>query len=370
MIKGFYFDGNSSTKREVELQFDHLGAVRLIGEYDLTWPFGEITISPRLGNSARYISFPNGAQFETANNDAVDAFVKKFGADGPQGLIYRLESTKSIVFATVVVVMIISWGLIQYGVPYFSRTIAFLLPQEATELLGQGVLNTLDSQLLTESKLDQLRQAELQELFESLIQRINNKSKMQLELRSGGPLRANALALPDGSIVFTDELVGLANDDKEIAAILLHEIGHLKYRHSIRTALQQFSLAMLVMAITGDVSTSSSVITALPLVLIKSGFSREMELEADGYALLTMVQLRIDPNHFANILEKLEASRFEESKCEKQKNQDECSKKDPAQPKSTDVKIKEDKSSFFDYFLTHPVTQDRINRFRQAAQRQ
>jgi len=367
MFKGFYFDGNSSEKQEVELQIDHLGAVRLIGEYDLTWPFDEITISPRIGNSARYISFPNGEQFETTNNDAVDAFVKKFGADGPQGFIYRFESTKSIVFATVVVVIIISWGLIQYGVPYFSRTIAFLLPPEATELLGQGVLNTLDSQILTESKLDQSRQAELQELFESLIQQTNHKSKMQLELRGGGPIRANALALPDGSIVFTDELVGLATDDGEIAAILLHEIGHLEYRHSIRTALQQFSLAMFVMAITGDVSTSSSVITALPLVLVKSGFSREMELEADGYALITMLQLRIDPNHFANIMEKLEASRFEEGKCEKQKNEDECLKKEL--PKSKEVKNEEDKTSFFDYFSTHPVTQDRINRFRQAAKR-
>jgi len=177
-IKGFYFDGSSSEKRDAELQFNHLGSVCLIGEYNLTWQFNEIIVSPRISNSARYINFPNGAQFETTNNDAVDLFIKQFGTNSPQGIIHRFESTRSIVFATVVVVILMSWGFIQFGVPYFSKTIAFLLPQKATESLGQGVLNILDSQLLKESELDGSRQAELQELFESLILRINNKSKM------------------------------------------------------------------------------------------------------------------------------------------------------------------------------------------------
>jgi len=126
---------------------------------------------------------------------------------------------------------------------------------------------------------------------------------------------------------------------------------------------------MFVMAITGDVSASSHVVTALPLVLVESGFSREMEWKADGYALGTMLQLRINPDHFANIMEKQDVSRLEKSKCEKQETEGGCVKKESSGSRSNEIENKEEKKSFFDYFSTHPVTRDRINRFRQTAPR-
>lgn len=46
---------------------------------------------------------------------------------------------------------------------------------------------------------------------------------------------ANAFALPDGTLVVTDELVELAGDnDDEVLAVLAHELGHIHERHGLR----------------------------------------------------------------------------------------------------------------------------------------
>ena len=66
---------------------------------------------------------------------------------------------------------------------------------------------------------------------------------------------------------------------------MAHEVGHVIHRHGLRTLIQKSSLAVLLVLVTGDVSTSSSIITALPAILIEAGYSQTMEREADTYAL-------------------------------------------------------------------------------------
>ena len=365
MIKGFFFDGKSSSKSEAILYVDSIGQYHLDNENDIRGEFPELKISSRIGNTARYISFPDGSQFETQDNDAVDELVQTFSKKTSSGLIHKLESTKSIIISTMIGVVLFAWVFIQYGIPHFSHQIAMMLPENIPQLLGQGVLESMDKHLLAPTELDESKQQELHTLFNNIKSKIGDLKFIHLELRKGGKLNANAFALPDGTIVFTDEIINLAENLQEIEAIMFHEIGHIEHRHALRSVIQQFSLALFVMVITGDVSTSSSIITALPVILVEAGFSQDMEWEADTFALTKMQQYDVNPIHFANMMSKL-ASYHEDAlkakgECNKKEDKPDCKK----QEKPDETKETEDEISIFDYLSTHPPTSKRIDRFKQ-----
>lgn len=357
MIKGYLFTGSTSAKIETALYYNKQGYIGFNQEIDDGIKFDAIKISSRLGNTPRYINFPDGSQFETEDNAAIDEMVNCLSKKAFNGLAYKLESAKSFVLFTLITVVFFSWIFIQFGIPYFSKAIASALPEDASLYLGKGVLKVMDKSWFSQSKLSEQKQNKLRKLFKGLL---NNNEDYKLEFRLGGKIKANAFALPSGIIIFTDELINLAENDLEITAIMLHEIGHLKHRHSLRSTIQQFSLAMFVMLITGDVSSSSSLIAAIPIMLVELGFSQGMEIEADDYSLSYMQKQNINPNYFSIIMEKLEASYLPEyAKCLEKGNKNKCIKEAVILNK-----IKDSETKAWSYFSTHPSSKDRIKRFQ------
>jgi Zn-dependent protease with chaperone function len=127
---------------------------------------------------------------------------------------------------------------------------------------------------------------------------------LTLEFRRG--LGPNAFALPDGTVVVTDELVELAENDNEILSVLAHEIGHVHHRHSLRMALESSTVVLLVSTYFGDVTQLTTLSAALPGVYAQAHYSREHESEADAFALEYLLKARIPKKHFADILRSLQ----------------------------------------------------------------
>jgi Zn-dependent protease with chaperone function len=130
-----------------------------------------------------------------------------------------------------------------------------------------------------------------------------------LEFRTSRAIGPNAFALPGGIIVITDELVALAKSDDELLAVLAHELGHVRLRHTMRRLLESSAVAMLIAGITGDIASTSSLAASAPAVLLQSKFSRDNETEADRFAFDLMRRAGIDPKYFAVLLARLEAKR-------------------------------------------------------------
>ena len=363
MIKGSYFNGKTSEKKQLSLLYNEKGYIHFDKTDIDPVHFSDLNISSRIGNTARYINFPDGAQFESIENDAIDIMVKKLSTGTNNTLAYKLESAKTFVLLTVVSVILFAWIFIQFGIPALSKQISEMLPEEASHHLGQGVLEVMDKSWFEPSQLSKVRQDELSTLFKSLTKNISGSENYNLVFRLGGKIGANAFALPNGTIVFTDELIELSENNLELGSIMLHEIGHLQSRHSLRATIQQFSLAMFAMVITGDVSTSSSIVTAIPLMLVESGFSQEMETEADSFAFNYMRKHEVDTNYFATMMQKLEASylpAYQECKKKEKKNSDtEC-----INQALTLSKENTSSENIMSYFSTHPSSEQRIDRFK------
>ena len=114
------------------------------------------------------------------------------------------------------------------------------------------------------------------------------------------------MALPGGTIVVTDALVELAQNDAEILAVIAHELGHVEHRHSLRLALQSIGAGVILVAVTGDIGSVTDLAAGLPSLLLQNGYSRDMEREADTYALAWLNTACIPPRHFADILGRLD----------------------------------------------------------------
>jgi len=350
-IQGWLYNGIDSKRTSANLTYSDDGTVHCVIDTHLSEPFNisAITFSDRIGNTPRFIHFPDKTKFETGDNQAVDKLRQHAASEGyikrsfSDKWAHAFESSYRFIVLTLLLVVISSASFVQYGIPYFSKEFAMLLPPEAAKKIGHGSLEILDKSIMQASELSEERKAALQTMFSALKPQVDD-SQIPLEIvfRHSKAIGANAFALPSGTIIFTDDMVNLAEHDDELKTIMLHEIGHIVNRHSLRQLVQQSSLALFVVLVTGDVSTTSSMILALPGLLLEAKYSQNMETEADNFALERLAQHNLDSQHFVAIMQRLEATQASETG---RKEQDTSEK------------------NMMDYFSSHPSTTERLKRF-------
>lgn len=348
-LRGLWYAAGKSSQLTAQIQVTETGRVTLIAldktiEREMpSCTFQELSISPRLGNTARHITFPDGSHFETDNNDQIDRFLAQFEQGYWLRALHYLESHLTVVLLFVLLVSFFIWGSVRYGVPVVARVAADALPVEIVQYLGNGTLELLDEAVFQPSTLDGQRQRQLAQEFRTYTAEYPELD-IKVDFRHGDKIGANAMALPDGHIIFTDELVELAQDDLELVAILGHEIGHLAHRHLLRRMIQDSLVTVLLVMISGDVSSASSIIYALPALLLELSYSRAFEEEADDFALQFLTGRGISPHYFAAIMQRLMGMTEEDIN---------SGQKDPSD-------LEADQTS---YFSTHPDTRKRIQKF-------
>ena len=229
VVEGDYYDGQQSRRLNAQLHIlgDRLSIRQNGRELKAAVGLHEVEVSSRLGNTPRYLAFADGAKFETLDNEAIDTLLKQHGGSRHAGFLHTLESRKRyILLALVFVTVFTAWGIL-YGVPWGAKQAAQALPASTNAWIAQGVLDILDSQYLEPSELDEATQARLVRHFKTITARFAADYELEILFRKGAVMGANAIALPSGTIIFTDELVRLAGHDDELAAVLAHEIGHV-----------------------------------------------------------------------------------------------------------------------------------------------
>lgn len=346
VLTGRYFDGKTSHCHHVTLKLDDEGMLSVDPEVFAPLPFKDIKVSSRIGNVSRTLQFPSGAILETDDHERLDAWLQ--AGRRHRDWAHALESRFG--YAIGALVFLVGFVLVGavWGIPWISNAIAYMLPARVSTYLGQGSLESLDKLAFDETHLDKARREELRRRFAALLPADREGVNYKLEFRSSALIGPNAFALPGGTIVVTDELIDLADNNDEIAAILLHEIGHIVHRHSLKQIISHSGLAVLTVALTGDAGSAGGLILALPNILMESSYSRDFEREADDYALQEMKRTGLATDHFANIMERLEDYAT--------LGVDETDK-----PRST--------SRWLDYVSTHPPSADRIARFRSPGYR-
>ena len=331
MIQANYFDGKSATRHAVTLSVSGDRA-RIIGDgIARDESLASLRVSEPMGSAPRLITFADGAICEVSDHAGLNEILAQTGYQ--EKAVVRWQQNGAWVIGALLFSIAIVWGAYRFGLPVFADAIAQQLPEKSIAKLGEHVLESLDESVFKPSELPDARQKEIIAGFEKLLPPNGKKVSHTIRFRNSPQIGANAFALPSGDIVMTDELVALAKDDREIHAVLAHELGHLDQRHSLRQLLQGTIVGLVISWYVGDVS---SILASAPAAILQARYSRDFEREADAYGAALLKHNHISPGYLANMLERLE--------------------------KAHGVR-KDDEGS--DYFSTHPGTQERVRVLRE-----
>jgi Zn-dependent protease with chaperone function len=300
MVNGRYFDALRSSSLEATLEAVSSGHWRLSADHlDLTLDPKQIRVSDRIGSIPRRLHLVDGAEFETQDNDGVDAMLGQ--ARTHASVVNLLERHWGVALTSLAGVVVVSFLIIQFGLPALAGWAAQRLPPATDRLIGIQTLQVLDRTVLRPSEVEAQRQAQLSNMFSRMIAPIADGHDYRIELRKSPQLGPNALALPAGIIIVTDELVQVAESDEELAAVLAHEIGHVRGRHALRHIIQGAGVSILAVVLLGDLSSISAIASAAP-ALIQAKHSRDFEREADTFARQWMQENGVAPHYFDDIL--------------------------------------------------------------------
>ncbi len=121
----------------------------------------------------------------------------------------------------------------------------------------------------------------------------------------------NAFAVPGGVIFISKSLVGIMENEAELAAVLAHEVGHVAGKHAISTIRRTQFLSgvgtITAASMKGDRGKQyESMIGDMQTVLFDKGLDKGMEFEADSAAMETLYRTGYDPRAMITVLKKLQ----------------------------------------------------------------
>lgn len=306
-FKGIYFDGRNSKAHAVSIDSD--GArIRITGNADglpLVFMLAECRFTPPLGGTRRSLLLPDGGRCDTHDLQAFRKLENHKGFSRPLRLVHFVESRWRLVAVCLAGLIACVWVFTTHGIPFAAKKIAYSLPPEIMEHVSQKTLQALDDGLLEPSTLDPQKADRLQRIFDRLSAVEGSDFSYRLALRSSPRAGPNAFALPSGIIVVTDELVALAENDRELIGVLVHETAHVENRHGLRMLFQNTGVFLLISVLVGDVASVTSIAATLPTLLVETGYSRRFEMEADLAAGIYLVRKGWGTQPLQNMLMRL-----------------------------------------------------------------
>ncbi len=268
-------------------------------------------------------------------------------------LLSRMETSWWIVAVAVVLTPLVVWWIVARGMPAAAAYSVPFIPDSVPQEMGRETLIVLDKWFLEPTTLDDTSRQALTERWHNAIEQLAlSPEKFKLEFRASETFGANALALPSGTVIVTDELVTRLQDNPDaIVAVMLHEIGHVEHKHSLKMVTQSVATSLFFAVFFGDIEGAGELVIGAGSALLQSAFSREMETEADHYAFEKLELLNISPAAFADAMIAIVASEKSES--------------GNTSPPTTDS----DTATWTNYLSTHPATAERIKAARERAER-
>jgi Zn-dependent protease with chaperone function len=116
----------------------------------------------------------------------------------------------------------------------------------------------------------------------------------------------NALALAGGQIMVTSGLLEIVESPDELAAVIAHEIGHVKSRDGMVALYRNAGLGILLELITGGSGLAQQAIM-VGGQLTELSYTRGQEARADRTALAMLDKAGLDPASLARAFERLKS---------------------------------------------------------------
>lgn len=309
-MNAHYFDGVDARLHAVtvtviagQVAIDGAGIARQVPVSSTRW-------SAPSANAPAMLYLPGGALCEVAGTERA-ALARALGhSTGREG--WRHLHTLAAVLVLAVLVTVATLAALRLF-PVVAAYAVQVVPARVDQRLGQWSL----AYLKAEESLQPSRLApELARVTEAVLARVapaHPRVPIRLHIAYAPGIDINALALPDGTIVVTDQLIWSllstpdtmnADEQLALAGILAHEIGHLEARDGVRVLVGRSLMQTLSAVLFGDFSDG---IAASSAHLVSLQYSRDAEVAADTWAIRRMQQLHLPLSQLAQWLDNVEA---------------------------------------------------------------
>ncbi|HEY7475854.1 MAG TPA: M48 family metallopeptidase [Vicinamibacterales bacterium] len=304
-VPATYFDGRRAQAHPVTITIQDGGLLFSGAGIERRALLDELEIHDVLATTPRLIMFADGASCEVASQTAFQDLLSPLGV--LPSAVSRWEQNRRWAIGAAAGLIAFIFIVYRFGLPTLAYVTATRVPPLLVDRLSRHVLEIFDRSVFQPPAVSIDRQLEIARAFErfDLASGLDDPAYVVL-FRKSDALGANAMALPSGTIVLTDDIVRLARDDRELLGILAHEAGHVEHRHGLRQLFQSSGLALLIAWYVGDIG---SLAAAAPTALLQAKYSRDFEREADSFAADRLRRNGIAPSCLADILERLERDR-------------------------------------------------------------
>jgi len=294
----FYFDGTSSRRHVVTLDFKDRLEIREDDQTLAQWSYDDIRRADAPHNTLRAtcLTAPALARLEIRDQALAAELVGRCARldeslPGRRGVAAIVGWSLAAAVSIVLVVL--------FGVPLAADRLAPLIPQSFEKRLG----DVADGQIRTLFGGKVCNDPPGQAAFNKLVNTLRRSSGLDTSVESAvlsTPI-PNAIALPGGRIYLFGGLLAKADNADEIAGILAHELGHLKHRDNTRGLIANGGTSFLIGLLFGDITGSSALIFA-SRSLVTASYSREAEQNADTFAIDTMHGLGRSPKPMGELM--------------------------------------------------------------------
>jgi len=331
--QGHYLDGKTADKQAVEIQLlqEGLKITTKSGAVFL-WPYQEIRqtqgfyrnepVQLERGGKIPEILLIQDHEFLTSLHLFTPKAAKRFHNPALRGLRLRLT-----LYAAG---GIIALGVFFYiwGIPLLAKTLTPHIPLKWEKGMGNSALGFL----APEEK--RCNNKELQQAVDEIVARLSAADPDSYSFKVfmvKSPV-FNAVALPGGNIVVFGGLLEKAESPEYLAAVIAHEMQHIKKRHVTKRIIEDYSTGLIISAVAGDVTGSMLYGVKIAHNLAMLSYSRQDEEEADAGGVKLLIDANLDPQAMISFFEIM--------------------------------KEKNPKFKMPQYLSTHPDTTERISRLR------
>ncbi|MEM9797252.1 MAG: M48 family metallopeptidase [Pseudomonadota bacterium] len=282
------------------------GEARLLDGAGALWqwaPIAELRVDGPLGRLERKVIFPDGTVFLAPGTSDIDAAL---GRDDSR--LHDWERFHPRLIGVIAAAILGAVAVWRFGLPILVAIAVWLTPGTLLRKMDAGTLATIDAVMMEPTTLSDAQQAPVKAIFDDLLAVLGPTDPRfvhNLQFRDAGPqLGPNALALPGGTVVVTDELAKLLVDDPDaMAGILAHELVHVEEAHGLTALYRSLALYVLVALIAGDTGPLLEEALLEGNVLLSLAGSRAAEEEADAGAVPLTRRAGYDPIGLARFME-------------------------------------------------------------------
>ena len=264
-----------------------------------------VQCEPRLGRLPSTVVFPCGWCFRSHDHDKVDAILRVTR----RKLLHHWEAYHPRLVLVAALAMAVAFAVWRWGLGVLVTVAVALTPEALPPMIDDSHVSVIDRTLASPSRLTKEEKEPVQQVFDRL-KAVALKPRFgdyTLVFRNMPTLGPNALALPGGTILISDQLVKMFPDLNVIAGVLGHEIAHVAKAHGLKQVYHSLGTYLLVSLIVGDVGPLLEDMLLEGGLLLSLSYSRQHEGEADRVGIALTAKAGYKPEGLILFFEKLMA---------------------------------------------------------------